>query len=53
MGDSQDFERGDCVKYRVTGEYGEVTSTGVVYVFVHYDGDVGSKATLPEDLEKI
>lgn len=32
-------------------EEGEITSVGVTYVFVRYDGDTQSKATLPRDLE--
>lgn len=48
---------GKRVKYQRPGgmpEYGVLTGfSTLVYVFVRYDGENNSKATLPEDLELV
>ena len=47
------FHEGDRVLYKVAHnrhEHGTVTAVGEVYIHVLYDGDMGSKATVPEDL---
>ena len=50
-----DFSQGDTVirTHPDTGkkERGKVTAVGVTYVFVKYDGELGSKATYARELE--
>ena len=50
-----DFSQGDTVirTHPDTGkkERGKVTAVGVTYVFVKYEGELGSKATYVRELE--
>lgn len=55
IAEARDAE-GKRVKYTGGGkpEYGTITGFSTAYyVFVRYDGDHGSKATFPEDLELV